>query len=162
RLVRTNPPMLVFAFSTTAFKEGRSMNLLYLSRPLALLMAFALLTADVRADLITPDSIPNPPAAVGSAHNAPIPSTSNLVTTQYAGLGLNFNNRGLLMTAITSLDGVRVWAPGTAAAWPAFVKNPPVGIIAYSGQWAGASFVLPGTLKPTTVSSLTVEIVGAP
>ena len=36
----------------------------------------------------------------------------------------------------------------------------PVAGINYDGNWGGASFVQPGTLTPTTASSVTLEIIG--
>jgi hypothetical protein len=146
--------------TSTETRAPPLVNSLPLSHHFALTTAFVLLTPSVRADLITPDSITNPPAAVGSADGAPIPSAANLVTTQYAGLGLNFLNSGQLMTAITTLNGVKVWVPGSAIGSPPFVKNPPVGAINYSGLYMGGGFVLPGTLTRTTASSFTLEMIG--
>ena len=58
--------------------------------------------------MITPNSIHNPPAAVGSANGTPV-YASNLVNSQYMGLGLGFGNS---RTAITSLNGVPVCGAG--------------------------------------------------
>jgi hypothetical protein len=114
----------------------------------ALAVAFGLMASPARAEMITPDSIPNPPSVVGSAIGTPI-YTNNLVTTQYAGLGLNF----LGSAAITRLNGVSVWAPVAPATSPSR-------LISYYGPWAGGSFVSPGSSNPTTVSSLSVELIG--
>ena len=80
------------------------MSLVRIWRWSALAVAFALAASAARAEMITPNSIPNPPTAVGSADGTLV-STSNIVNTQYAGLGLNLSG------AITSLSGVSVWAP---------------------------------------------------
>jgi hypothetical protein len=112
---------------------------------LAVLFIFAAPAA--RAGMITPDSIPNPPNAVGSANGTPI-SSSNIVVRQYAGLGLNFN-----AAANTSLNGVSVWAPISIDAGTSG------GSINYASSLVG-SLVAPGSSNPTTVSSLTVAMVG--
>jgi hypothetical protein len=129
--------------------------------------AFAFIAPSARAEMITPDSIPNPPASVGSANLSPIYSFTNFVSTQYKGLGLNFSSGVYpLGTAITHLNGVDVWAPAAYAAHPGLGKvgGPPlvfpVAMIDYNGPWPGASLVMPGTLKPTTASSVTLEILG--
>jgi PEP-CTERM motif-containing protein len=123
---------------------------------LALAM-FAFAASPTQAEWITPNSIPNPPPAVGSAAGTLVPAAS-WVTTQYTGLGLNFSN-----AAITSLNGVSVWAPLEARGIPAHgIGPPPPPPIGY-GMWQGGGvFVLPGTTKPTSVYSMTLEIMGAP
>ncbi len=115
----------------------------------ALAVAFVFIAPVARAGMITPDSIPNPPSAVASTDGTAI-SMSNIVNTQYAGLGMR------LSAAITSINGVSVWAPITYAASP-----PWGGAINYASS-VGGRFVSPGSLSPTTVSSLTVEILGNP
>jgi hypothetical protein len=128
---------------------------------LAVVLAFA--AVEVRADVITPDSIANPPGAVGSANSTPV-NANNLVTTQYAGLGLNFSSGA----AITNLNGVNVWAPAEPLMQPQSrisggpPVNFPVAQISYNGTWSGGNFVLPGTQTPTAVSSVTLEIIGRP
>jgi len=119
---------------------------------------------EVRADVITPASIAHPPAAVGWANGTPI-YANNLVTAQYAGLGLNFTGGA----AITNLNGVNVWAPTEPLQQPLIRSIPggpplhfPVARVSYNGTWGGASFVQPGTQTPTTVSSVTLEILGRP
>ncbi len=112
---------------------------------LAVLFVFAAPAA--RAGMIIPDSIPNPPNAVGSANGTPI-STSNIVVRQYAGLGLNFN-----AAAITSLNGVPVWAPVSIDA------GTRGGAINYATS-VGGIFVVPGSSNPTSVSSLSVKFLG--
>src|SRR5262249_51474719 len=87
------------------FREERPMPRLRSWPWSALAIAFGVVAPATRAEMITPDSIPHPPSAVGSAGGTPVYS-SNLVTTQYAGLGLNFD-----VAAITRLNGVSVWAP---------------------------------------------------
>ncbi len=114
----------------------------------ALAVAFVLTASSARAGLITPDSIPNPPSAVDPANGTPI-LASNSVTTQYAGLGLNFSSG----TAITHLNSFAVWAP------TGIVVGGPVGVIDYA-KTLFARVLSPGSSNPTTVSSLSVETVG--
>ncbi len=119
----------------------------------ALAVIFALTAPVAQAGMITPDSIPNPPSAVSSANGTPV-YAKNLVTTQYAGLGLNFSD-----TTITRLNGISVWAPvgpvsGNSSA------NSASGVLSYFGPWPGGKFVMPGSSNPTTVSSLSVELLG--
>jgi hypothetical protein len=128
---------------------------------LATVFGFAASTA--QAEWITPNSIPNPPAAVASANGTAV-YPDNLVTTQYKALGLNFSGGA----AITTLNGVSVWAPTEMLAQPLsrLMGGPPVNYpaaqLSYYGRWSGASFVLPGTLKPTTATSVSIEIIGWP
>lgn len=127
---------------------------------IALAIAFGLAAPFAQGSLITPDSIPNPPQAVGSADGTPVPA-ANLVTSQYAGLGLSFSS-----AAITRINGATVWAPvqmyavpaGQIAGQPPPIAPPPA--IGYE-PWSGGFFVLPGTSKPASISSMTLEIVGA-
>lgn len=115
-----------------------------------------------RAEMITPDSIPNPPSAVGSA-NGTLVSMNNLVANQYVGLGLSFNYGG---TAITSLNGIPVWAPvqasGNVIDLPSPPANYPWGNINYYTRWYGGSLNSLVSGNPVTVSSLTVETLGHP
>lgn len=120
----------------------------------ALAVAFGFIATAARAEMITPDSIPNPPAAVGSANGTPV-YAGNLVNTQYMNMGLSFDNS---WTAITHVNGIPVWAP---------VGIPPYGsssskINYYSTQWYGAYLNSLVTRNPMTVSSLTVETIGDP
>jgi hypothetical protein len=147
--------------------EERSMHSAKGPRWFALAAAFGFTVSAARAEMISPNSIPNPPSPVGSANLTRIFSTSNLVTTQYAGQGLNFDSQNFSLMAITRLNGVTVWAPATLVANPLFVinphfgvKNPPIGMIDYSGQWGKVSFVLPGTRTPAETSSVTLDIIG--
>jgi hypothetical protein len=101
---------------------------------------------------------------VGWANGTPV-YANNLVISQYAGLGLNFRDTA----AITSLNGVNVWAPTQLLVTPLIRTVPggspppfPVATISYNGPWNGASFVQGGTGTPTTVSSVTLEILGRP
>ena len=127
---------------------------------LAAVLGFA--ASGAQAEMITPDSIPNPPGAIGSAGGTPV-SSANLVSTQYSGQGLNFS-----FAAITRLSGVTVWAPAQPQAIPASYvigwppSNYPPARIGYMTWMAGGSFVDPGTGKPTSVYSMTLEIMGAP
>lgn len=115
----------------------------------ALAIALGLVTSVARAEMITPDSISNPPTAVSSTGYGFVYS-SNYVTTQYAGMGLNFGG-----TAISNLNGVPVWVPlGIAVGNPA-----PAGAIDYAWGLEG-NLVSPGSSKPMTVSSLSVETIG--
>src|SRR5581483_11884042 len=72
----------------------------------ALTVLFVFAAPAAQAEWITPDSIPNPPSAVGSAAGTYVYS-SNLANEQYARVGVTFP--GLL--AITHQDGTSVWAP---------------------------------------------------
>jgi hypothetical protein len=126
----------------------------------ALAVAFAITAPVARAGMITPDSIPSPPSAVASDQGTPV-YLSNVVTSRYKGLGLNFSSGA----AITNLNGTSVWAPIEWGAHPgsSIVGGPPgnypAAQISYSGTLSG-SIVSPGSLNPTTVSSLTVDIIG--
>jgi hypothetical protein len=107
------------------------------------------------ADVITPDSIVRPPpGTLGSANFTPITSSSDLVTTQYAGLGLTFPVLpgpvgGLgATTAITNIGGTDVWAP--ASRTEAVATS--VAVINYGNSITGQ------LARPT--ASLTVEFVG--
>ena len=123
------------------------MSLIRIWRWSALAVAFALAASAARAEMITPNSIPNPPSAVGST-NGTLVYSSNYVTNQYASLGLQFSG-----TAITQLNGVSVWTPlGIAASDPA-----PAGAINYGWGLSG-SLVSPGSSNPMTVSSLSVDV----
>jgi hypothetical protein len=112
------------------------------------LAAFGFAASAAQAEWITPDSIPNPPAAVASANGTPA-YADNLVWTQYGRFGLEFTTP---WNAITHLNGVPVWAP---------VGMPPYGYswgkINYYAQWYGA--YLYGMKGRMTVSSLTVETI---
>ncbi len=127
----------------------------------ALVAAFGLAASTVRAEMITPDSIPNPPASVNSANGTSV-ALGNLVNTQYKGLGLNFTSGA----AITNLNGVSVWAPTEMLAQPAsrVAGGPPVNYpsaqISYYGVWSGAHFVEPGTLRAAVATSLSLDIIG--
>lgn len=100
-------------------------------------------------------SIPlNPPFLVDSA-NGSIVHPNELVTTQYTGSGLNFP----WGTAITKLNGDSVWAP-ISVPLDSGVKNPWGSIYYHEGWGILGRFVSPISLNPTTVSSLTVKILG--
>lgn len=123
----------------------------------AVAIAFGLITPAARAELITPDSIPNPPSAVASTAGTPV-NNNNLVMNQYAGLGMSF----VSLMAITHLNGVSAWVPvlsegggWTRGSWP---PHFPLQTVDYGG--ANLGFVSASTLNPTTVSSLSVQIVG--
>jgi hypothetical protein len=125
----------------------------------ALAVVFGLAVPAARAGMITPDSIPNPPNAVASANGTPV-YASNLVGTQYKGLGLNFPSP----TVITRLNGISVWASveteGLGLSIGGSPLNFPLQRLNYG--WANIGFVSPGSSKPTTVSSMSVEILGNP
>ncbi len=122
----------------------------------ALVFAVGLMAPVARSEWITPDSIPNPPSAVASA-NGTIVRPNNIVTTQYSGFGLNFP----WATAITKLNGVSVWA---TVSFPIdSAVNHPWGSLHYHEGWGVlGSIVSPISLNPTTVSSLSVKILGSP
>jgi PEP-CTERM motif-containing protein len=111
---------------------------------LAVFFVFTAPTA--RAGMITPDSIPNPPSAVASAQGTNL-YANNYVSTQYAAVGLEFSSGA----AITRLNGIPVWAP-------IGVAINAMGAIDYAHTIFGRLVAL-GTLNPTTVSSLSVEII---
>lgn len=128
----------------------------------ALAAVFSFVTPAAHAEIITPDSIPNLPSAIASTGGTAVP-LGNLVSSQYSGLGLNFS-----FAAITHMNGTEVWSPaqplvappiGVAGSPP---PNYPPAQIGYMTWLAGGNFVAPGTLKPTSVYSMTLEIVGAP
>jgi|SRR5579884_1132105 len=115
-----------------------------------LAVTFGFTTQAAQAGMITPDSIPNPPSAVDSANGTPVFS-NNLVTTQYAGVGLNFFDRA----AVTRLNGISVWVPTGVTVSNAALA----GRIDYA--WGvGGNFLSPGSFNPGTVSSLSVTILG--
>lgn len=120
---------------------------------LALASGFAVPAA--QADMITPNSIPSPPIFVSSANGTPLYG-GNYVTTQYSGLGLNYP----WQSAITRLDGISVWAPVSPPSdLPGQSSR---GTIDYSHGSVFGTIVSPISLNPTTVSSLTVGILGSP
>jgi len=122
-------------------------------RWIALAAAFGFTISTARAEMITPDSIPNPPAAVGSGNGTPV-YANNLVSTQYMSLGLDFGNS---WTAITHLNSIPVWVP---VGIPYPTPGSTGGQIDYNTAWWGANLNSLTTRNPITVSSLTVETVG--
>jgi hypothetical protein len=123
-------------------------------------VVLAITVAEVRADVITPDSIPNPPGAVGSGVFTPVPP-GDLVTTQYTRVGLYFPSAADgSTTALTTMNGVKVWTPAIQYTLPPFLGAANVSEIS-PGRWVGGSFVASGTMTPTTVSSVTLELIGA-
>ena len=113
-------------------------------RWIALAIAFGLPVSMARAEMITPDSIPNPPSAVSST-GGPI-GANNIVTTQYAGLGLRFDTNAV----ITQLNNISVWQRTDA---------PYQQTIDY-GSGLGMSLVKPGSSIPATASSVTLDLIG--
>jgi hypothetical protein len=121
----------------------------------AIVFAISITAPAARAELITSDSIPNPPSAVSSANGTPV-STGNAVIGQYSGFGLLFPWE----TAITRLNGVSVWAPVNSPADQTGQLSK--GAIIYHEGWGVLGrIVRPISLNPTTVSSLTVKILGS-
>lgn len=114
----------------------------------AVAITFSVFASAAQAEMITPDSIPNPPSAVSSPNG--LVYANNVVNTQYTGLGLHFYD-----VASTKLNGITAWVPvGVVAGTPAAV-----GAIDYA--WAGGgNFVSPGTMSQTTVSSLSINLIG--
>jgi hypothetical protein len=113
------------------------------------------LPAWASADIITPDSIGRPPpATVGSAAGTPITSSADLVTTQYAGLGLTFvSSPGAIpgtgsAVVVSNLGGADVWVSATRT--EAVADH--VALVDYS------RFIKGQLASPTT--SLTVEVLG--
>lgn len=99
--------------------------------------------------MITPDSIPNPPAPAGANGSINI---NNDINAQYNSRGFIIGGMG---AAITSIKNVAVWAPTETN----FV-GPTFGYINYGYPLLGA-FVSPGTMNFTSVSSLSVAMVGS-
>ncbi len=128
----------------------------------ALAVAFGLTAPVAQAGMITPDSISNSPSAVASSNGTPV-YRSSFVTSQYKGVGLNVTSGG----AITNLNGVNVWVPTQMLGQPGSSSvggppgNYPVAQVNYNSILSGG-FVSPGSLNPTTLSSLTVETLGNP
>ena len=132
---------------------------------IALLVSFLFAAGSARAEWITPNSIPNPPPAVGSANGTAI-YASNKVVTQYITLGMDFVDS---WTAITRLHGVSVWAPAFPSASPSIglmgipLVNSPIGAINYYSKWGMlGNLDSLSTRNPITVSWLTVETIGDP
>jgi hypothetical protein len=134
---------------------------MFLSRPrlagvLLAALALGLTAGPARADVVSPDSIVRPPpGTLGSANLTPITSAADLVTTQYAGLGLTFPAppgppAGMgSTTAISRLRVADVWVPATRT--EAVASS--VGFINYASTLTGA-------LGLTPASALTVEYIG--
>lgn len=119
----------------------------------ALVVVFSLATPSARAGMITPDSIPNPPSAVSSANGTPV-YPSNFVAAQYKGLGLIFSPGA----AITKLNGGSVWVPIEPIASTQGLSDR--GSTNYYFDKVNGSFVSPGRLISSTVSSVTLGIIG--
>jgi len=126
-------------------------------------------TTAARADFVTPDSIPQPPPAVGSANQTPIPSASDLVMNQYSGRGLLFpfspdaGRAGVEIgaiydtAAVTQLAGSNVWAPALSITDGSHIERD----LAYPSLLT-LQFVRPGGTTSTTVSSVTVDVLHLP
>ena len=125
------------------------MHVFWSGRWSALVVAFGLVAQAAHADLITPDSIPNPPTPVASAQGTPLFANNVVLPTQYAAVGLDFSRA----TAITRLNGVSVWAPIGVAVGGA------TAVIDYVHTLSG-SMVTRGSVNSRTVSSLSIDIVG--
>jgi hypothetical protein len=110
-----------------------------------------------RAEPITPDSVRRPPPADVAG---PVWSFDDVVTGQYAGLGLSYpfvpDGPPPLgeVAVVTRVGGADAWSPASrteAMAFPAVVDYG----LSLSGQ-----LVVPGTPTPAAAASLTVEVVG--
>jgi MYXO-CTERM domain-containing protein len=114
-------------------------------------------TSPLRADLITPDSIPSPPPVSPASDGKLAPG--GWVTDQYVGVGLNFPYRmtGVdtgLSTALVQVDGVKVWTGASA------VDAGILGGVSFSAG-VRAELVVPGTQTPATADSLRLEVVAS-
>ncbi len=136
----------VFRRYLGTIKEERSMLAFGSWHWSALAITISFSAPAVQAGMITPDSIPNPPNAVASANGTPI-NANNIADNRYTGLGVNIAN-----AAITRLNGVSVWAPLGVAAGV-------FGRIDYAHS-VGGVFVSPTSLTRTTLSSLSVDLIG--
>lgn len=116
------------------------------SRRSALAIALFFSVSAAQADMITPGSIANPPTPVPLL-GAPV-LADNLVNTQYSGLGLRFYNPA----AISQLNNTAVWVPIDHTPHPTTDYSADTGI--------SLQFVRPGSLTPTYVSSVTLDMIG--
>lgn len=126
------------------------------ARQVLLLAALVVLgaTSTSRAGvIITPGSIPTPPATtLPAAHGTPL-ATGGVVTEEYSGLGLLFFH-----SAITEINGIKVWTPTGDFA-------PTYGSSLYYGPNATilAGFNVPGNPElPLAAGSVAVEFIGVP
>jgi MYXO-CTERM domain-containing protein len=117
----------------------------------ALVVVFSLAAPSARAGMITPDSIPNPPSPVGSNR---LVNANNIVGSQYISQGLNI----FAGAAITNINNVAVWVPADTTG--AILPHGPLGVINY-GYGLYGSFVSPGTINSTTVSSFSLTMLGS-
>jgi MYXO-CTERM domain-containing protein len=107
----------------------------------ALTIALGLFGSMAHAEMITPDSIANPPSAVTPTG---LLSANNIINNQYDGLGLRFFH-----AAITQLNNIPVWQ-GTDFPYQQTINY----------QGLGFTFVRPGSLVPATVSTFTLDLIG--
>jgi hypothetical protein len=111
----------------------------------------------LRAEHITPDSIPSPPPISPAIDGQLAPG--GWVSSQYASLGLNFPFRmtGVdtgLGTALVRVNGVTAWTGGN------LVDGGILGGVSFSAG-VKAELVVPNTQTPTTADSLRLHLVAA-
>ena len=126
----------------------------------AAVSAALLAAAPARAGLITPNSIPQPPLAVGSADGTTVQSPAYFVDDQYTGLGIQFSGGGdrasigANFPLVTSLYGTDVWVSaiqsGRGGPWTTQVEY---------GGWVAVRLVGAGQDAPATAGSVTVQVV---
>jgi MYXO-CTERM domain-containing protein len=134
------------------------MSELLRSGKLGALVLFLAAAPGVRADLITPDSIPSPPPVSLATNGGRIPQ-GGWVTDQYVGKGLSFPFRmtGVdtgLSTAIVQVAGVKVWTGANA------VDGGLLGGVSFSAG-VRADLVVPGTQQPARTDSLRVHLLAS-
>src|SRR5262249_41171257 len=127
---------------------------------LACVFSACLLPAAVRAEPITPDSIRRPPPATVAAVQGQPLAAGDLVTSQYQSLGLAFppqryTNGAGYAAGVTQVGSVNVWSP-------VLLDNGGNGGLVFDGVGSlTGQVVVPGTSKPSTTSSITVEMLSA-
>jgi hypothetical protein len=111
----------------------------------------------LRADPITPNSIPSPPPVSPAIDGQLAPG--GWVTSQYVSTGLNFPFRmtGVdtgLSTALVQVNGVTVWTGANS------VDGGVLGGVSFSAG-VRAELVVPNTQAPATTDSLRLKLVAA-
>ncbi len=127
-------------------------------RTLAALLLILAAAQAARADLVTPDSIPSPPAVSPAVEGGTVAS-GGWVTDQYSGKGLSFPYRmtGVdtgLSTVLVQIDGVKAWAGGNS------VDAGILGSVSF-GAGVKGQLVVPGTPAPAGTTALGLKLVAA-
>jgi hypothetical protein len=124
--------------------------------------AWFTLAAGARAELITPDSIRRPPpGTLPAVAGAPV-APADVVSSQYAALGLLFPIRQVApdtayATVITNVGGTDVWA----GAFQFGAGGGPNTVLSFDAlSFVAGAFVRPGPLNgPVTTGSFSMELV---